>query len=409
MSTKKVHYAWIICIGASLMMYLSYGVMANVFSLYVPFIVEKNGYTYSGGTFLITVRSLASIMSIPVVNTLSKRLGVRCLCGISIALMVFSRILYAIGNSYILYIVASAITGVCYVLSGIVPVAIIITNWFRSSKNFALGICSAGSGVANITMSPILTAMLQTMSLTQTFIIEGLIILIIGLVIVLIIRNTPEEKGLSRYYNQKEDEKIASRLIKPIGQNISIGWWMLVLVASFLFAGPASAGFINLPVLFDSVGYDSVTVGVFTTFIGAAIIIGKLTYGRITDKIGGFGSNFVCCASMIVAMALFSFGLKSIGLVAPAVGIFILGFGIVLSTTAQSTWSADLSSEEDFGKRFSQVSFMFMMGGFVHNLITTAVVGASNSYIPAYIMFFIMTWIGFIIIQFAYFFGRKVS
>lgn len=410
---NRIHYAWIICIASALMMFLSYGVLANVFSVYVPTIVSDNGFSYSQGTMLSTVRSLSSLGTAVLVNYLVGKMGVRRLCLISIVLMVVSRLLFVLGGAYPVYVAASAIAGVSYVISGVVPTSVLIGNWFLGSRNLALGLTSAGSGLANILLSPLITESLKEFGLSKTFLFEGALILLVGSFIVFILKNRPEDKNVLAYgadFGKANDFKEKSENEKSGSSEKIVGTysWILVLISCFLFAAPANAAFLNLTVLFDSFGYDKTVIGWLISFFGLTMIIGKIMMGYVYDKIGGFRANFIVGVCSAVAMFIFSACLDGVHLFFPVFALTILGVGQILSTITQPVWARDLRGGEGFSKAVSQLTFSFMLGSFVHNYITGFIVEKTGSYVPAYYMCFALVIIGMIMLQGVYLSARKM-
>lgn len=398
---NKIHYAWVICLATALMMFVSYGILANVFTVYVPTIVADNGFSYAQGTNLSSIRNLSALVTALFVHVFIEKLGVKRLCAVSIALMVISRILFAIGGSYIIYVLGTVIAGICYIISGIVPTSILIGNWFESSRNLALGLTSAGSGLANIFLSPLITAGLARFNLRTTFAIEGALILVFGIFILFILRNSPSDCGLS-IYKTNANQKSTIPASKE-NASISSPAWYLVLFACFLFASPASAGFLNLTVLFDSFGYESSAIGWFISFLGLTMILGKILMGKVYDLLGGFKTNFIVGAASGSSMFIFAFCLDGVSPVFPMLGISALGFGVIFSTITQPVWARDLMGNKGFSKALSQLSFAFTLGSVAHNYVTSLIVGKTDSYVPAYILCLACVIVGMIILQSVYF------
>ena len=124
-----------------------------------------------------------------------------------------------------------------YGLGTMIPITMLINRWFVSRQGFALGFASAGSGLATIISPPFITAALEAGGVKLAATLEGSLILIYSLLMFLLLRNTPEEKGLKPYQtSQKEtavlkpEEIEAPASKRPLSRKTDI----LLLAALFL-------------------------------------------------------------------------------------------------------------------------------------------------------------------------------
>ena len=138
------------------------------------------------------------------------------------------------------------------------------------------------------------------------------------------------------------------------------------------------------------------------SIIGAALTVGKIVFGEVTDKIGGFRSSIIFFILLVLGNGLCCLagtGNAVLGLTAVAV----LGVGYSVSTIGPSIWAGDLSSEMEFPKTMRTFQIFYSLGA----LITASVPGIladrfSGSYVPAYVMFTAMALIASLLIVGAY-------
>ena len=76
-ASKRPHYAWMVCLGGALGFCVGMGLVANLFALCLPDIIQTNGFTNAQGSWLTTTRSLFTLAAMLMVNQLCARFGLR--------------------------------------------------------------------------------------------------------------------------------------------------------------------------------------------------------------------------------------------------------------------------------------------------------------------------------------------
>ena len=77
LSLKRPHYAWILCFGTALALFVALGLGVNVLSFFTPDIILKKGFTNAQASMLPTIRNLFSLISMLTVNPLCRRFNER--------------------------------------------------------------------------------------------------------------------------------------------------------------------------------------------------------------------------------------------------------------------------------------------------------------------------------------------
>ncbi|MBQ2995968.1 MAG: hypothetical protein IJE22_01870, partial [Oscillibacter sp.] len=71
---RKPHYAWLVCLGGSLALMITMGLGVNVFTVYQPEIIARNGFTNAQGSWITTTRTLFILGTLLCVNQICARL-----------------------------------------------------------------------------------------------------------------------------------------------------------------------------------------------------------------------------------------------------------------------------------------------------------------------------------------------
>lgn len=166
---KNLKRAILSCAGCTLMLFVTCGLAFNVFSAAQPYILTQNGFTNTQTSLITTVRSAAYLLGTFAIGRYYRRLGYRAGCALAAVLACVSFLLFAAAKSLAAYYFAGAVAGVSYALGSMVPASILMRRWFRAHSGLAIGICSAGTGLATVVFSPLFTAIAESSGVTARF------------------------------------------------------------------------------------------------------------------------------------------------------------------------------------------------------------------------------------------------
>jgi MFS family permease len=402
---KKHHYAWTICAAGTLLIFITMGAVSNAFSIYMPYIRDEFGLTNAQTSTLVTMRLVVAFVCMLLIGKYYDLFNIRVGGSLAAAFGGLTFLIYSFASDFTLFAVGAGVSGLAYGFGSMVPVSILMTRWFDDHKALAISICSAGSGLGSIILPPVVTGLLSTLSMPTVFRIEAAFILLCAAVIYLAIRNYPHDMGLTRLGENRERLKQAAQDIsapRSIKAPITKAVLILSCAGSFLMGAQGNPGIMHIPVLYTSEGFTAVFAATLMSIIGAALTVGKIVFGEVTDKIGGFRSSIIFFILLVLGNGLCCLagtGNAVLGLTAVAV----LGVGYSVSTIGPSIWAGDLSSEMEFPKTMRTFQIFYSLGA----LITASVPGIladyfSGSYVPAYVMFTTMAFIASLLIVAAY-------
>ena len=80
---KRLHRAWAICLGCTLMLFVCGGLSVNAFSVTQPYVLAYGGFTNTQTSLIPTIRSAAYLRGTLAVGRYYRRIGYRAGCALS--------------------------------------------------------------------------------------------------------------------------------------------------------------------------------------------------------------------------------------------------------------------------------------------------------------------------------------
>lgn len=379
MRNNKPHYGWLICLCGVLLMFSNSGLVVNAFQVYMPYITEVNGFTDLQVSMIPLLRNLFSIFSKVLTAVYFEKLGLRRGVTLATLLIASAFVFYGLGTgSIVMYCIAAALAGLGYGLGAMIPISILIKGWFRDRSAFVLSICASGSAIATFICPIVVTWMVENVSLAASFLVEGLCVCLIALVIWLLVRNTPADKGMEPY---TDSSTAAAVKAKVVGRAPAPFWNGMMLLACFMVGalGLALPSFNTL--YYKEIGMSSTLIASSLTFSGVILLVGKWVYGIINDAIGPQRTN-VLFTGALLAGAVTGCMLSADSVVMLFLSTALINTGLVIATVGISIWAANLSSEEGYVRTLRNYQVSYTIGGLAFSSVPGLLADLTGSYLP---------------------------
>ncbi|KXN68479.1 MFS general substrate transporter [Conidiobolus coronatus NRRL 28638] len=318
--------------------------------------------------------AISAVFSVPsgiIVSKFGHRLNIftgAFLMGIGLIIASFAQQVWTlfIGQAVFLGVTVS----LCFV-----PTVSIIPQWFDKYRGLGVGICAAGSGVGGLVLAPVLQAIIDSIGWRWALRING----IIGTVILSIC-------GL--FLKARVPFKPPKNIIDvDILKNPKfIAMWGMGASSCFAYLVP----FFIMPLYCKHYNISASTASLIVGLMNAAVAVGRITLGRLSDKIGNINtliiSNVICSLTFVV---IWYFATATWSLIIFAI-IFGIFSGAFFSNSA-------LLAPQLFGfEKLAQVNGLYYTcsapGYLAGTVIATAIVnaytiGEYTNYLPC--MFFL--------------------
>lgn len=396
---RKPYNKWLVCAGAAILLFCTTGLTISAFSVYLPYIRSTHGFTNAQTSALLTVRSTMSLVTMVVVDRFFRRVKLRLGVFLSIAGVAAGFFLYGVADSYFLCCVASALCGLFYGLSGTTAASLLINSWFDENKGSALGIASAGTGVASIISPVIIVPLIEKLSLRAAFFAEGIFVLICAVAAWLLIRNGEGLDVLLRAKAKRPDGK-RELLLRVPGADYGL------LVLGVFLGGLVIYGVTGVISMLLRERFSGTEMSLLISVFGIALMAGKVAYGRIADKLGAYRANYILFA--VLAVGLVGITMAKSFAVALVMTVLV-GAGSPLANVAVPVYAGDFAGEGMYAKAVKTFTIIMSVSGLIIGAVSGILADIFGSYVLVFLIMAGMTVVSAVLIQLVYIRDRKRS
>ena len=173
---SKIFYGWWVVLGCVL---ITTTMVPPIMSLSNKFLIQvTTEMNISRGVFTLAntiVQGLGIFIS-PIVSKNLAKGNMRKIQSISIIGFVLAYASYSLAKSPIHLYMSSFFVGLFYLNSTLIPVSMMVTNWFVEKRGIAMSVTMAGIGLGGTIFSPIVTNLLQNYGWRHTYIIMAFLL-----------------------------------------------------------------------------------------------------------------------------------------------------------------------------------------------------------------------------------------
>ncbi|MDP1442282.1 MFS transporter [Priestia megaterium] len=286
----KIHYAWVIVFVTFLTLLAVQGVRLSFGAFVQPWEEE---FSMDRGTISLisTLSFIIYGLSQPIIGKLVDKWGARIILSLSTFLVGISIFLTSfVTQPWQLFFLYGILVSLGVGGASNVAATVIVTNWFNEKRGLALGLMEAGFGAGQMLLVPGSLLLIHWFNWEVTVIILGLfLILIILPVMLLFLRNNPQEKGLLPIGGNSKVEDIGEQ--KDMREDISIWkvfrqkeFWFLIL--PFGVCGFTTTGLMDthlIPYSHDH-GFSTNVTSAAVSVLAGFNIVGILLSGIVADR-----------------------------------------------------------------------------------------------------------------------------
>jgi sugar phosphate permease len=285
---RRLHYAWIVALVTFLVLLITAGVRATPGILMVPLEAE---FGWNRAVISAAVALNIALFGLigPFAASLMDRWGVRRVILIAVALLTISVALTTrMRTQWELTLLWGVLVGAGTGVTSMVLAAVIATRWFDERRGLVLGALSAANATGQLLFLPMLAKMVDQRGWRAAVMIVAGAAAVVFLVVMVFMRDRPEDLGLRPYGEKAGTRSPAARALMPLkalGVALqSPAFW--ILGGTFFVCGASTNGLIgtHLIAACHDYGIPSIRSAQLLAVMGIFDIVGTTASGWLTDR-----------------------------------------------------------------------------------------------------------------------------
>ena len=285
---------WGIIIYCAAMFFFLIGFSIDGLNIIAPAFAEKTGIDYSLVLSMSTVAGLIGIVAYIIISRLIIKVGARLISGICLIGSGLSYI--GLGNAeslgayaVFLTLVTCFINGAAYIAGGA-----LVAQWFPKKKGLANGFTTMGHNSGSAFYVPLISFLLAAMGMAKGMTITAIAGIILGIIGLIFIRNTPQECNM--YPDNVSKEVYEREYFTGNTDDTTGGWsvgkllktkelWLCALVVGInqlVTTGVMS----QLVVRNTQIGFTQASAVALMTVAALIGLVGSYIFGALDQKLG---------------------------------------------------------------------------------------------------------------------------
>ena len=336
----RVHYAWVIAAVTFLVLLMTAGIRATPGVFIVP-LEQEFGWNRAVISLSVAINIALFGLIGPFAASVMDRFGLRRILLAAIALLVVAVTLSTrMHTEWQLMLLWGVLVGVGTGVTSMVLAAVVATRWFDERRGLVLGALSAANATGQLVFLPALAQITASSGWRSATLMVAAAGAAIFVVVLLFMRDRPEDIGLRPYGQRATDATSAApRSLAPIeALRHAMGsraFW--ILAGTFFVCGASTNGLIgtHLIAACHDVGIPEVRAAQLLAVMGIFDILGTTASGWLTDR---FSSRYLLFGYYTVrGVSLLFLPLTRRGGAAGGLGLFAVFYGLDWVATVPPT------------------------------------------------------------------------
>lgn len=391
MKKEKVFYGWYVVVGIILLMACNYGIINNCASLFFKPVSESIGVSRTQFSMYYSIAGITAMVLCPFVGRVMSKVGLKKTMLIAAIIGSIGIAGFSVSNSLRAFYILGAMQGIGLIFLTNVPAAIIINKWFIKNKGTALGIAMLGGGLGGLILSPIINYLIYNVGWRQTYLILGIICFVItALVVIFIMEDCPERKGLLAYgYDGTSIDKNNNKHVVKEKENIfnKPVFWIICICTLVYTIGNVGVQ-LHIPSYLTDISFSTTFAAFVVTITLASAIPSKIIIGYVIDKLGltvgilSGGVIMLCCQLV----------LKNVSSEISAIVFGVLfGYGTCLLIIGAPLIVSKLFNDEAYETAVGIVTLFMTLGTVIGPMVSSSIYDSTGSYDIAWSIFIVLT------------------
>ena len=329
----------------------------------LPAMGQSLQLTYSQMGLISTANFVGYLLAVLVCSHISARIGSRLLIFLALLLVAFSMLLVSLADGFISVAFFYTLTGMGSGASN-VPMMALVASWFSTrQRGKAAGFIVIGSGFAILLSGKLIPFINQLSSADGwriSWLVLGIIVLIIAVICLLIIRDSPAEFGLQPFTGEPKTQMEGENLIDTgqapvtkkdiyhLGAIYFLFGYTYVIYATFI-----------VTTLVQERGFSETVAGNFWSWVGFLSLFSGPVFGTLSDRLGRKAGLI-----MVFTIQMFAYLLVALSLPGTFLYFSIACYGIVAWSipSIMAALVGDYVGPQKTARVFGFITFIFALG-----------------------------------------------
>ena len=375
---------WFVLVAIMMMCGSSIGLIVNSNGVFYTPMAEDlgllRGTVSMHGTFLSMATAFSSLTVAPVIE----RFGWKKTLFFGVFFGFLGTFLMAFAKSTLLIYAFGIIRGMGSAFYSMVPMTMIVNNWFQEKKGLAVGLASGTSGVIGAIAAPILASLIEIRDWRFAFIMMSIFIILLALPILFLPYTfDPRDEDLLPY-GFKEVTKGSKPFRQPMLEKTR--------TTKIVFTALLLIGFLNTTTAFvsqhfpgygESVGLSPETASFMLSAAMIGNLSGKFIFGGLSEIIGTVKTALGMFVISIISILMLIFLVHPFTLI---IGSLLFGFLFSVGGVALPLLSTEFFDPVTGVKVYARVNFIASIGAALSVSVVGFIYDFTGSFIPAFVI-----------------------
>ena len=396
-------HGWTVAIYQVIWFFFMTGMTVDGLNVIVPQIAAFRGWNPDAVLSISSPASIIALFLVMVFGGLARKFGLKRTTVVTMIAAGVVTIAYGNAPSIPVYAVCLVLMVTLINAFSLVLGLSICTNWFPTKKGVVMGFTTIGMNLASALISQILNQLSTHFNIAIAISIMGGVIILVGILTQLFIKETPEEAGC-----YPDNDPYVAEMLKQQGEQCGVSeityldalknpkTW--IFGVAYGFFGLATVGIMSQLVGFfqTTKGYDFQAALNVVTIAAVIGIVGSVLWGVVDQKIGTKKTSVLFGIWYCIGILL----LLSSNTAIMVAGIVMLGAGIGGNGNFPPSMAALIYGRKDFPICYSVMNTIV---GVVRSLsfgVLAVLRMISDGYTLPYVVFAIIALVGGLMIIF---------
>ncbi len=303
-------WGWFLLIFGFLIFFSNGGFFADGTNVIAPAVAERLGVDRTIILNMNTVAGIVGVIIAIIAGQLNQRIDPANVAAGCLILAGLGHIATGNAVSVPMYLIAMCCVGGGLSAGSFVGIGTLVAMWFPRKQGQAMSVVAMGSNFGTMVFVPLLTVLVGSLGIAVSSVICGVVAAVVGVIGAVMLRNTPQERGL--YPDNVTEAEFKANYAAAAPEEDPHGWtvgkllctketWLCVLSTGFLML--VQMGIMTQLVARNmEVGMNQALATGVMSAIAVIGVIGSVIIGRIVFKLGIKKAGVMTAVLYVVAL-----------------------------------------------------------------------------------------------------------